>query len=40
MNIPILHQNHLILSKISNNRAKDRLDVEELQKIQALKKKL
>ena len=35
--IPILNLNHLVLSKISNNRTKDRLDVEELQKIQKKK---
>jgi hypothetical protein len=34
LKIPILHINHLILSKISNERLKDKLDVEELQKIQ------
>ena len=37
--IPILHLHHLVLSKISNNRTKDKLDIEELQKIQALKDK-
>lgn len=31
--IPIIHFNHLILSKINNNRTKDQLDIEELQKI-------
>lgn len=39
MKIPILHINHLVLSKMSNDRTKDKLNVEELQKIQALKKK-
>ena len=39
MKIPILHLNHLVLSKVANNRTKDKLDVEELQKIQELKKK-
>ncbi len=37
MNIPVLHLNHLVLSKITNNRTKDKFDVEELQKIQKLK---
>ena len=31
--VPVLHLDHLVLSKISNNRTKDKLDVEELQKI-------
>ncbi len=33
MKIPIIHYNHLILSKITSNRLKDKADVEELQKI-------
>lgn len=37
--VPIIHFNHLILSKITNERTQDKADVEELQKIQALKKK-
>ena len=37
--IPVLHLHHLILSKISNDRLKDKQDVEELQKIQKLNKK-
>jgi len=37
--IPVLHLDHLILSKITSNRLKDKLDVEELQKIMRLKKK-
>ncbi len=32
--IPVIHLNHLILSKINNDRLKDKSDVEELQKIQ------
>jgi hypothetical protein len=40
LKIPFIHLHHLILSKISNNRTKDKLDVEELQKIQALRKNL
>jgi len=39
MEIPVIHLNHLILSKISNDRMKDKADVEELQKIQSSKKK-
>ena len=31
--IPIIHLNHLIISKLTSNRAKDRADVEELQKL-------
>ncbi len=37
-NIPVLHLHHLVLSKISNGRSQDKTDIEELQKIQALKK--
>ena len=39
-NIPVafIHLNDLILSKISNDRLKDKLDVEELQKINAKNK--
>ena len=37
--IPVIHYNHLISSKISSERAKDKADVEELQKINSLKKK-
>jgi predicted nucleotidyltransferase len=33
LKIPILHLNHLVLSKINSDRAKDKADVEELQKI-------
>jgi len=33
MKIPIIHYNHLILSKITSNRLKNKADVEELQKI-------
>jgi len=39
MKIPVLHLNHLILSKIGTERTKDKADIEELQKIAALKKK-
>jgi hypothetical protein len=37
MQIPVLQINHLILTKISNNRIKDKLDIEELQKIQKIR---
>lgn len=33
LDIPFIHYNHLIASKISSSRLKDKLDVEELQKI-------
>ena len=37
--IPVIHLDHLIMSKITSTRTKDKLDVEELQKIMRLKKK-
>lgn len=37
--VPFLHLDHLVISKISNNRTKDKLDVEELQKIAEFKNK-
>jgi hypothetical protein len=39
LEIPFINYNHLILSKITTNRLKDKADIEELQKIQALKNK-
>jgi len=36
--LPFLNLTHLILSKITSSRPKDKLDVEELQKIMKLKK--
>lgn len=39
MHIPFLDFDHLILSKITSARAKDKADIEELQKIMQLKKK-
>jgi len=36
--VPIIHYEHLILSKISNERAKDKADVEELQRINRYRK--
>ena len=38
ISIPFLHLDHLILSKITSSRLKDKMDVEELQKIMRLKK--
>jgi predicted nucleotidyltransferase len=37
--VPFIHLNHLILSKISIGRPQDKVDIEKLQKIQELKKK-
>ena len=36
--IPVLHLNHFILSKMSKDRIRDKGYIEELQKIQAIKK--
>lgn len=36
--VPIIQYHHLILSKISNERGKDKTDVEELQKINKFRK--
>jgi hypothetical protein len=36
LTIPFLSYNHLILSKITSTRGKDKIDVEELQKIKKL----
>lgn len=33
MMVPVIHYNHLVLSKISSDRLKDKADIEELQKI-------
>ena len=38
LSVPFIHYNHLILSKITTDRLKDKADIEELQKIQKLKK--
>jgi predicted nucleotidyltransferase len=35
-----IHLNHLILAKMASGRQKDKLDIEELQKIAQLKKGL
>ena len=37
VSIPFLHINHLILNKKAVNRTKDKLDVEELEKIKKLR---
>lgn len=37
--VAVIHIDHLILSKITSSRPKDKLDIEELQKIMRLKKK-
>lgn len=39
LQIPFLHLNHLVLSKFNTGRAKDKADVEELQKIRNRSKK-
>jgi predicted nucleotidyltransferase len=36
LTIPFLSYNHLILSKITSTRGKDKIDIEELQKIKKL----
>ena len=36
--VPVLHLDHLIINKLTSGRAKDKADVEELQKIMRLKK--
>ena len=38
MEVPVVHMNDLVVSKLSTDRAKDRLDIEELQKITKNKK--
>lgn len=39
LEIPFLHLNHLILSKMTTGRGKDKDDIEKLQRIDKLKKK-
>lgn len=36
--VPVIHYNHLILSKLTTSRLKDKADVEELEKIHKYKK--
>jgi hypothetical protein len=38
LNIPFLHLNHLVLSKINTGRAKDQADVEMLQQVDKARK--
>jgi predicted nucleotidyltransferase len=38
LEIPVVHLNDLVISKMSSNRLKDKLDIEELQKIAKNKK--
>ncbi len=38
LNIPFIHLNHLVLSKINTGRKKDIIDIEQLQKIKNIKK--
>ena len=33
MKVPVIHYNHLIASKITSSRLKDKVDIEELQRI-------
>jgi hypothetical protein len=40
LTIPIIQYNHLIQSKITSQRLKDRADVEELQKINQIKRNI
>lgn len=37
LEIPIIDHEHLVLTKITTNRTKDKLDLEELQKIRKKK---
>ena len=37
--LPVLHLNHLVLSKFVTGRLKDKADIEELQRIEAQRKK-
>lgn len=39
VDVPFIHLKHLIISKLSTGRAQDKVDVEQLQKIQSLKSK-
>lgn len=38
LNIPFIHLNHLVISKIGTGRPKDSMDVQELQKIDDIRK--
>lgn len=37
ISIPFIHLNHLILSKLTTGRPQDKIDIEKLQQIQAVK---
>lgn len=39
LSVPFVHFNDLVLSKINTGRAKDKADIEELQKIRSIEKK-
>lgn len=39
LQIPVIHYNHLIASKLTSSRLKDRADVEELERINKYRKK-
>jgi hypothetical protein len=39
-NIPVLKLNDLLINKLLSSRAKDKADIEELQKIQKIRKKI
>ena len=38
INIPVIHYNHLILSKLNSGRMKDKADIEELERINKYRK--
>jgi predicted nucleotidyltransferase len=39
LDIHFIHLDHLVISKITTGRSKDKIDIETLQKIQQLKKR-
>ncbi len=39
LSIPVIHYNHLILSKLTTGRMKDKADIEELERINKYRKK-
>ena len=39
VNVPVIHYNHLILSKLTSSRMKDKADIEELEKIHKYRKR-
>ena len=38
--MPVIHYHHLLLTKIATGRAKDKADIEELERINKYKKKV